>query len=137
MGNERSSEYLSIPENNDRIVFLTFDNFRSWPGESFHGRFHSYTFIVKYQRYFWTISKRFNEIIALDSKLLKKFPEKINRIRCPKKYRKMFWSHTDELLARRAKDMVAYLQRVLDDEEIFASDIMKEFLELGMASPHS
>jgi hypothetical protein len=131
MGNERSSEYLTIPENNDRMVFLSYDTFRSWPGESYHSRFHSYTFIVKYQRYFWTISKRFSEVVTLDSKLLKKFPEKINRIKCPKKYRKLFWSHTDELLARRAQDIVAYLQRVLDDEEIFASDIMKEFLELG------
>lgn len=131
MGNERSSEYLSTPNNPDRLIFISFESFRHWPAESYRSRFNSFNFIIKYQRYYWTISKRFSDIITLDSKLLERFPEKIDRIKCPRKYRKLFWAHTDELLTRRAKDLVAYLQTILDDREIFESNIVQEFLEIG------
>jgi hypothetical protein len=136
MGNQRSSEYLTCPENANRVIFISFDKFRNWPSESYNRRYHSFTFIVKYQRYFWTISRRYSDLVTLDQRLLRRFPEKIDRIKCPRKYRKLFWSHTDELLTRRARDMVAYLQRILDDPDIFHSDIVREFLEIGEVFPH-
>ena len=131
MGNERSSEFLSKPENSNRIVFVSFESFRNWPAESYNRRYDSFSFIIKYQRYYWTISKRFSEILTLDSRLLKKFPEKIDRLKCPRKYRKIFWTHNEALLTRRANDIVAYLQTLLDDKEIFESNEMRVFLEIG------
>lgn len=131
MGNERSSEYLATPENPNRLIFVSFESFRNWPAESYSRRYDSFIFIIKYQRYYWTISKRFSEILSLDSRLAKEFPEKLERIKCPRKYRKIFWTHNEALLTRRANDIVAYLQTLLDDQEIFESHHMKEFLEIG------
>lgn len=131
MGNERSSEYLVTPENPNRIIFVSFESFRSWPAESYGRRYDSFIFIIKYQRFYWKISKRFSDVLALDSRLAKHFPEKIDRIKCPRKYRKIFWTHNEALLTRRANDLVAYLQTLLDDKEIFESEWMREFLEIG------
>jgi hypothetical protein len=86
MGNQRSSEYLSTTDNADRRVFVSFVSYKSWPAESYNARYDAYTFLIKYQRYRWTISKRFSEIMSLDNDLYDEFPEKIDKIKRPRKY---------------------------------------------------
>lgn len=86
MGNQRSSEYLTTAPNAERLVFVSFVSYKSWPAESYSARYDAYTFLIKYQRYRWTISKRFSEIMTLDSDLCDEFPEKLNKIKRPRKY---------------------------------------------------
>lgn len=131
MGNGRSAENLIIPQNAERKVFIAFEGTRQWAAHSYHGSYASFIFLIKYQRYRWTISKRYSDIAYLDRELYGEYTDKIDRIHVPRKYWKLLKSHDNELLAQRGRDIVAYLQRLCDDEEIFASRVLKDFLGIG------
>jgi hypothetical protein len=130
MGNQRSSEHLQIPVNPNREVFVIFDSYHHWSGESRHTH-HSFLFIIRYQRYEWKISKRYREIVKLDDDLYNFAPEKLELIKVPRKYPKILWSHDDPLLLLRGQDIAIYLQMILDDHELWNSRIVKEFLWIG------
>jgi hypothetical protein len=116
--------------NQNREVFVIFRSYHHWSGESKHIH-HSFLFVIRYQRYEWKVSKRYSEIIQLDDDLYDSFPEKLELIKVPRKYPKILWSHDDPLLSLRGQDIAIYLQMILDDRELFASRIMKEFLGIG------
>lgn len=130
MGNERSSEYFQFPVNPKREVFVIFDSHHHWSGGS-RSTHHSFVFVIRYQRYEWKISKRYREIRRLDDDLYNSFPTKLDLIKVPRKYPKIFWNHDDPLLMLRGKDIASYLQVILDDRELWNSRIVKEFLWIG------
>ena len=131
MGNSRSSDHLSPPYLNcSRDIFLTLESHGEWL-ESGGSTYHTFLLSIRYQRYQWKISKRFQDILQLDEELFRLFPEKLNLMKVPRKYSKLFWDHNNNLLQQRGNDITNYLQRILDDQELLHSRPTKDFLGIG------
>lgn len=131
MGNNRSSENISIPLNSLREVFITVESYREWPEDSGKSNYNTFLLSIRYQRYYWKMNKRFYEIIQLDEDLYSLFPDKMDLMKVPKKYPKLFWEHNNDLLKQRSNDIANYLQRILDNKELFHSRPVKDFLGIG------
>lgn len=84
------------------------------------------------------IDKRFSEILSLEKKLKKVFPSHMNRLSKfrPVKYTKMFWNHDAQLLQKRGKAILRYLQLIFKENEMLLSHPSREFLEIGKTSFH-
>jgi hypothetical protein len=136
MGNQRSSDNFREKLNPSRVIFVRYESCYRWttgPNEnlSSSNAYVTHQFLLRYGRYEWRVSKRFREIIHLDQNLYQIFPEKLERIKVPQKYPKLFRVHDESLLRLRGRDIAIYLQTLLDDQEIFQLRIMKEFLRIG------
>lgn len=131
MGLRASIESLGPDRDFDaRLVFLEFESINRLPEAVV------YKFNVRYQRYTWYIIKRFSEFKKLDGLLRTQFPNQMSTIPMPKKFSKMFWSHSDQFLRTRGENLKKYMTLVLDylGADIFYSVALKQFFEIGPTS---
>ena len=119
-----------VQENDARLVFMDFDSITRHPEAVL------YKFSIRYQRYHWYIIRRFSEFKALDNMLRKEFPNRMAAIPIPKKFSKLFWSHSDKFLQTRGENLRKYMSLVLDTlgAQIFSSVAVKQFFEIGPTS---
>ena len=133
MGNSRSSDNLVIKDLPTRTVFVQFDRYITQEAERYNSKHERYIFTIKYLRYYWQISRRFNDIVTLDNRLNRPYRHQqiMANILRPPKFNKLFWSHNEALLLRRGRCMAAYLQSIVDIPELFEEKIVRIFLEVG------
>jgi hypothetical protein len=149
MGNQRSSDNFRQKPNPSRVFFVVYESSHKWSKSSGSNQnssspsssssssssdYDSHQYLLRYGRYQWRINKRFREIVDLDYQLYQEFPEKLELIKVPQKYPKFFRPHDENLLLLRGRDIGIYLQILVDDQVIFQSRILKEFLRIGQVN---
>lgn len=133
MGNVKSID-TNIRDNPNREVFVVYVSHKNVKSRLV-GYYISYTFNVRYQRYSWEIHIRFNELIALDRRLLREYPEILSPINRPSKHSKMFWTHDQKFILERAKVMCKYLQDLLDAVVLFNKvEYFRQFMNVSRIS---
>ncbi len=120
MGNSKSVN-TTIDENPNREVFVIFSHHKQVKSRLI-GTYEVFTFNVRYQRYSWEIHIRFNELVAMDRKLLSDHVPYIADMLRPAKQSKVFWTHDERFLQERAKVMTKYLQDICDQKIIFENN---------------
>ncbi len=117
MGNQTSLNH-EVLENPNRETYVVYNSHKCVKSRLV-GTYVVFTFTLKFQRYVWEIHVRFNELVALDRRLLREYPSEVTQIIRPSKHSKMFWTHDDGFLLERANVMKKYLQDILDKRLIF------------------
>ena len=94
-----------------------------------------YTIQIRYQRYVWSIKRRFSEIEKLDRGLRWDVPKSMQDVSKLPKFLKICINHNERaFVADRAQKIGYYLQNLVDKEELFTVRRLRHFLEVSAAS---
>lgn len=116
-----------VKDYDSRLVFVQFEEMNRLSEAVF------YKYSIRYQRYKWSIAKRFSDFKTLDVQLRNCFPQQMAPIPVPVKKSKIFWSHSDAFLKVRGENLSKYMALVLDrfGALVFSSIHLKQFIEVG------
>jgi hypothetical protein len=131
MGNARSAETFAPNEVPSRKVFIKYCENKKYLSESIGFSYHIFKYLIRYQRYYWSLIIRFDDIVKLDKYLFSHYRGKMETIKRPEKYSKLLTVHDEALLTKRGIDILIYLQFIVDDEELFQSPYVQNFLGIG------
>jgi hypothetical protein len=133
MGNISSVREITIPENENRKVFVRYISSNPVPG-GFFGTYVEYLFRISYCRWSFEIEMRFNDLLKFERRLIRKFNTKMATVDRLNKSTKFFSSHDQRFIDQRALEMTRFLQQVLDLEDILTCRLVYNFLKIGVAA---
>jgi hypothetical protein len=101
------------------------------PNTTFSNPFVVYTFYISYQRYFWIIKKRFNEVHELYSHMIMKHRNTTRHIPFPPRHFQFWRALEDATVKERGEKIAIYLESLASYQECLNDPQFWEFLEVG------
>jgi phospholipase D1/2 len=127
------AEPTALAENPTRKVFVRYLQMIDLPGGLF-GKHVEFYFKISYYRFSFEIGIRYNELIAFEKQLVRKFPEQMSSIERLTKSSKFLASHDSKFLEHRAKIMTRFLQLVCDIDSIFSVPLVYKFFKTSVTA---
>lgn len=132
MGNSTSTNTV-IADNPNRKVFVQFLKM----GASEVGLFGTYvffTFVLRYRRFKWEVTLRYSDLLQIQKKLQRLYPQDMLLIPHLTRRNKLFWAQDKTFLEERAAGMAKYLQDILDMEKMVAIPVVRIMLACSEVS---